>query len=251
MARKRKSTVSVGISTAIKTRNRKPQAITLNHLVELEPLTDNQEKLFNAYDEGKFIVAHGVAGTGKTISLIYKALEEVLDPNTPYDKVIVVRSIVPTRDIGFLKGSVDEKQSEYEKPYKYMIKKLFNFNSDEEYELLYGNLKNQKSFYFMSTSFIRGMTFDNCIIIVDEFQNQNFHESCSIITRVGENAKIMFCGDITQSDLIKTSEKNGMINFMRILNIMPSFAIIEFVIDDVVRSSLVKEFLIAQQSLGL
>lgn len=251
MARKRKSPVSVGISTTLKTRSRKPQMITLNHLVELEPLTDNQEKLFNAYDEGKLIVAHGVAGAGKTMTLIYKALEEVLDPNTPYEKLIIVRSIVPTRDIGFLKGSIEEKQSEYEKPYKYMIKNLFNANSDEEYELLYGNLKNQKSFYFMSTSFIRGMTFDNCIIIVDEFQNANFHELCSIITRVGKNAKICFSGDINQSDLIKNTERTGVVDFIRILKIMTSFEIIEFGIDDIVRSDLVKEFIVAKQSLNL
>lgn len=251
MARKRKSPVSVGISTTLKTRSRKPQMITLNHLVELEPLTDNQEKLFNAYDEGKLIVAHGVAGAGKTMTLIYKALEEVLDPNTPYEKLIIVRSIVPTRDIGFLKGSIEEKQSEYEKPYKYMIKNLFNANSDEEYELLYGNLKNQKSFYFMSTSFIRGMTFDNCIIIVDEFQNMNGHEHDSIITRVGENCKIMFSGDASQSDLIRQNERNGIHDFMRVLSIMPSFGTIEFSVDDVVRSGLVKEYLIAKHSLGL
>jgi predicted ribonuclease YlaK len=250
MARKRKSSVQVGISTAYKSR-RKPQQITLDHMVELQPLTDNQERLFDAYDQGKCIVAHGAAGTGKSLITIYKALEEVLEPTTPYDKVIVVRSIVPTRDIGFLKGSIEDKQSEYEKPYKYMIKKLFTLNSDEEYELLYANLKAQKSFYFMSTSFIRGMTFDNCIIIVDEFSNLNEHELDSIITRIGENSKIMFCGDATQSDLIKSNERNGIINFMRILRNMSSFEIIEFGIDDIVRSSLVKEYLTAKYELNL
>ena len=250
MARKRKSNPQVGISTAYKSR-KKQHLITLDHMVELQPLTPNQEKLFHSYDQGKCIVAHGEAGTGKSLCVLYKALEEVLDPTTPYEKVIVVRSIVPTRDIGFLKGSIDEKQSEYEKPYKYMIKRLFNLNSDEEYELLYANLKNQKTFYFMSTSFIRGMTFDDCIIIVDEFQNLNFHESCSIVTRLGENSKIMFCGDATQSDLIKSAERNGLVDFMKILNRMQSFDIIEFELEDVVRSGLVKEFLVAKNELGL
>ena len=123
--------------------------------------------------------------------------------------------------------------------------------SDAEFEMLYGNLKAQETIKFWSTSFLRGTTLDNSIIIVDEFQNANFHELCSIITRVGENSKIMFCGDATQSDLIKTNEKNGVIDFMKILRTMPSIDIIEFGIDDVIRSGLVKEFLIAQHALGL
>jgi phosphate starvation-inducible protein PhoH len=128
---------------------------------------------------------------------------------------------------------------------------MFNMQSDEEYEMLYGKLKEQGTISFWSTSFIRGTTLDNAIIIVDEFQNANFHELCSIITRVGEDSKIMFCGDATQSDLIKTSERNGIINFMKILRTMPSVDIIEFGIDDVIRSGLVKEFLMAQYALGL
>lgn len=225
--------------------------VTLDHLIELQPLTANQEKLFDAYDNGKNIVAHGYPGTGKSLCLLYKALEDVLDPKTPYKKVIMVRSTVATRDIGFLKGSVEEKISEYEKPYKYMIKNLFDFNSDEQYELLYGNLKAQKSFYFMSTSFVRGMTFDECIMIIDEFSNMSFHELSSLITRVGMDCKIHFSGDLDQSDLLKSSEREGACKFMKILNLMPSFGTINFEIDDIVRSSLVKEFIIAREQFHL
>lgn len=250
MSRKRKSSVQVGISTTFKNR-KKPQKISLEQMVELQPLTDNQAKLFDIYDKGKCVVAYGPPGTGKTFLTIYKALEEVLDPTTPYDKVLIVRSLVPTREIGFLPGSLDDKQSEYERPYKYMIKKLFNLETEDEYELLYGNLKNQKSLYFLSTSFIRGETFDDSIIIVDEFANLNAHELSSIITRVGENTKIMFCGDANQSDLVKMSERTGIIDFMRILRRMESFDIVEFGIDDIVRSSLVKEFIVAKTELGL
>jgi len=249
MSRKRKSTTSVGISTTTRNR-RKQQAITLDHLVELQPLTANQEKLFDAYDKGKFIVAHGYPGTGKSLSLLYKALEDVLDPTTPYEKVIMVRSTVATRDIGFLKGNVEDKISEYEKPYKYMIKKLFTVDTEEEYELLYGLLKAQKSFYFMSTSFIRGMTFDNCIIIVDEFSNMSFHELDSLITRVGMNCKIHFSGDIAQSDLLKKSEKDGVLSFLQVISEMESFVRIDFGIDDICRSGLVKEYIIAKHGLG-
>jgi phosphate starvation-inducible protein PhoH len=128
---------------------------------------------------------------------------------------------------------------------------MFEMPDDSAFEMLYGNLKTQGTISFWSTSFIRGTTLDNAIIIVDEFQNANFHELCSIITRVGEDCKIMFCGDATQSDLVKTNEKNGIIDFMKILQIMPSIDIIEFGIEDIVRSGIVKEFLIAKQSLGL
>lgn len=253
MSRKRKSTVAVsGISTSVRnSRKRQQQQITLDHLIELQPLTENQEKLFDSYDKGKLIVAHGYPGTGKTYSILYKALEEVLDPSTPYEKVIVVRSIVPTRDIGFLKGSVDEKQSEYEKPYKYMIKNLFSVDSDEQYELLYGLLKAQKSFYFMSTSFIRGMTFDNCIIIVDELENLSGHELASIITRIGQNCKMHFAGDLEQTDLTKLSEKNGAGDFLRVLRAMDEFEFIDFQIEDIVRSDIVKNFIIKRNELGI
>lgn len=225
--------------------------VTLDHLVELQPLTKNQEKLFDFYDEGKNIIAYGYPGTGKSLSLLYKALEEVLDPTTPYKKVIVVRSTVATRDLGFLKGSVEDKIGEYERPYKYMIKNLFDLNSDEEYEMLYGNLKAQKSFYFMSTSFIRGMTMDESIIIVDEFSNLNYHELDSIITRIGVNSKIHFSGDLDQSDLIKQSERGGAATFLRILSEMESFERIDFQIEDIVRSDLVRQYIMAKHKLGL
>lgn len=225
--------------------------VTLDHLVELQPLTKNQERLFDAYDDGKNIVAYGYPGVGKTLCLLYKALEEVLDPATPYKKVIVVRSTVATRDIGFLKGSTEDKIAEYERPYKYMIKNLFDLDSDEEYDMLYGNLKAQKSFYFMSTSFIRGMTFDECIMIIDEFSNLSYHELDSIITRVGIDCKIHFSGDLEQSDLIKHSERMGAANFLRILSEMESFERVDFQIEDIVRSDLVKHYIVAKSKLGL
>lgn len=233
-----------------KKKTQSQQIIKLEHLVELQPLTDNQEKLFDAYDEGKNLIAYGYPGTGKTLCLLYKALEEVLDIKTPYKKVIVVRSTVATRDVGFLKGDLEQKISEYETPYKYMVKNLFDYESEEQYEMLYGNLKGQKSFYFMSTSFVRGMTFDDCIIIFDEFQNASFHELSSLITRVGENCRIHFSGDLEQSDLTKLNEKEGAGKFMQILDHMNSFEVVRFGIDDIVRSPLVKEFIIAKEKLG-
>jgi predicted ribonuclease YlaK len=233
-----------------KLKNRAP-IVTLDNLVELEPLTVNQERLFNAYDQGKNIIAYGYPGTGKTLTLLYKALEEVLDPSTPYKKVIVMRSAVATRDLGFLKGSAEDKMGEYERPYKYMIKNLFDLNSEEEYEMVYGNLKAQKSFYFMSTSFIRGETFDESIMIIDEFSNMSYHELDSLITRVGVDSKIHFSGDLEQSDLLKKTEREGAATFLRILSEMSSFERINFEIDDIVRSNLVKEYIIAKNNLGL
>jgi phosphate starvation-inducible protein PhoH len=128
---------------------------------------------------------------------------------------------------------------------------MFQLPTETDFEMLYGNLKQQETIKFWSTSFVRGTTLDNSIIIVDEFQNLNFHELDSIITRVGENSKIIFCGDATQSDLIKTNERNGISDFMTILKKMPSFDIIEFGIDDIVRSGLVKEYIVAKMESGL
>ena len=212
----------------------------------VETLTPNQELLFNSYDKGQNLVAYGCAGTGKTFITLYKALVDVLDPKTPYEKIYIVRSLVATREIGFLPGDHEDKSSLYQIPYKNMVKYMFEMPNEADFEMLYGNLKTQGTISFWSTSFIRGTTLDKAIVIVDEFQNLNFHELDSIITRVGQDSKIMFCGDATQTDLIKTNERNGVIDFMNILRSMPSVDIIEFTIEDIVRSGFVKEYLIAK-----
>jgi predicted ribonuclease YlaK len=248
--RKRKNETQIGIGmTAKQMRRKKP--INTDFLVDIEPLTDNQKRLFASYEAGKHLVAHGYPGTGKTFITLYNSLKEVLDERTPYEKVYIVRSIVSTRDVGYLPGGLDEKIEIFESPYKNMVKYMFQMPSEVDFDMLYGNLKSQKTLEFMSTSFLRGTTLDNCIIIVDEFQNANFHELDSIITRVGENCKIMFCGDASQSDLIKSNERNGIIDFMKILKTMSSFDIIEFEVDDIVRSGLVRDYIIAKKSLGL
>ena len=252
MARKRRSNdnhpIGIGM-TAKQMKKRKP--ISADYLVDVEPLTENQKKLFAAYEEGKHLVAYGAAGTGKTFITLYNALRDVLDETTPYEQIYVVRSLVATREIGFLPGDHDDKSALYQIPYKNMVKYMFQMPSDADFEMLYGNLKSQETVKFWSTSFIRGTTLDNSIIIVDEFSNLNFHELDSIITRVGENSKICFCGDAEQSDLIKSNERNGIVDFMSVLRKMPSFEIIEFGIEDIVRSGLVKEYLTAKYELGL
>jgi predicted ribonuclease YlaK len=217
----------------------------------IEPLTKNQEILFDAYNKNQNLVAYGCAGTGKTFITLYNALRNVLDERTPYEKIYIVRSLVATREIGFLPGDHEDKSSLYQIPYKNMVKYMFELPSEADFEMLYGNLKTQGTIGFWSTSFIRGTTLDKAIIIVDEFQNLNFHELDSIITRVGEDSKIMFCGDATQSDLIKTNEKNGIIDFMKILRVMPSIDIIEFGVEDIVRSGFVKEYIIAKMEIGV
>jgi len=254
MARKRRNNsgesqpIGVGL-TAKQMKRKKP--IHSDYLLDIDPLTENQTRLFESYKEGKNIIAYGAAGTGKTFITLYNAVRDVLDPNTPYERVYLVRSLVATREIGFLPGTHEDKADIYQIPYKNMVKYMFQMPSDADFEMLYGNLKNQETIRFWSTSFLRGATLDNAIIIVDEFQNLNFHELDSIVTRVGENTKIMMCGDATQSDLVKTSEKNGIVDFMKILQLMPSFDIIEFGLDDIIRSGLVKEYLMYKRELGL
>ena len=245
MPRKKKTEQPIGVGlTAKQMRRKKP--INTDLLVDIEPLTENQKRLFKSYEEGKHLVAYGVAGTGKTFITLYNALNDVLSTDTPYDKIYLVRSLVSTREIGFLPGDHEDKSYLFQVPYKNMVKYMFQMPSDADFEMLYGNLKAQETIKFWSTSFIRGTTLDNAIVIVDEFQNLNFHELDSIITRVGANTKIMFCGDATQTDLVKTNERNGIVDFMRILRSMVSFDVIEFGIDDIVRSGLVKEYIVAK-----
>ena len=251
MPRKRKvSDGPIGVGLTAKQMKRK-KPINSDFLRDIEPLTDNQKVLFDAYDAGKNVVAYGAAGTGKTFITLYNALCDVLDPSTPYEKIYLVRSLVATREIGFLPGDHEDKSSLYQIPYKNMVKYMFEMPTDSDFEMLYGNLKTQGTISFWSTSFIRGTTLDNAIVIVDEFQNLNYHELDSIITRIGQDSKIMFCGDATQSDLLKDRERNGIADFMKILRIMPSVDIVEFGVEDIVRSGLVKEYLLAKMEMNL
>jgi len=253
----RKSANPIGVGlTAKQMRRRKP--IDAGLLAKIEPITDNQQLLFNEYDKGQNVIAYGCAGTGKTFITLYKALQEVLNEKTPYDKVYIVRSLVATREIGFLPGDHDDKSALYQIPYKNMVKYMFelpdsdfNGGGSSPFEMLYGNLMGQETLKFWSTSFLRGTTLDNSIIIVDEFQNLNAHELDSIMTRVGEDSKIHFCGDATQTDLTKASEKSGIMDFLSILERMPSVSKIEFGLDDIVRSGLCKEYLVAKHESGI
>ena len=252
MPRKKKTNGDqpIGIGLTTKQMKRK-KPIGNTYLLEIEPITDNQKKLFDSYADGKHLVAYGTAGTGKTFISLYNALADVLDETTPYERIYLVRSLVSTREIGFLPGDHEDKADIYQIPYKNMVKYMFQMPTDADFEMLYGNLKAQETIKFWSTSFIRGTTLDNAIVIVDEFQNLNFHELDSIITRVGENSRIIFCGDASQTDLVKTNDRNGIHDFLNILRKMPSFDIIEFGIDDIVRSGLVKEYIISKLEVGL
>ena len=247
--KKRKTTSQHTSRSAKAMRRKKP--INIDQLKQIEPIGDNQKLVFDSFKEGKNLVLHGAAGTGKTFISLYLALEQVLDLSSPYEKIYMVRSLVPTREIGFLPGDHEDKSNLYQIPYKNMVKYMFEMNTDADFEMLYGNLKTQETISFWSTSFIRGTTLDNAIVIVDECQNLNFHELDSIITRVGEDTKIMFCGDATQSDLTRDKERNGIIDFMRILQQMESFSCIEFGLEDIVRSGLCKEYLTTKHAMSM
>ena len=225
--------------------------ITNTDLLKVEPVTDNQKLVFNSYKKGDNQFLYGCAGTGKTFISLYLAMNEVLRSDTPYDRVVMVRSLIPTREIGFLPGDEEDKAALYQVPYSNMVQYMFKQPNEQAFSMLYDRLKTQGSFYFLSTSFLRGLTFDNSIIIVDECQNLNFHELDTIITRVGQDSKIIFCGDFMQTDLSKTSERNGLFDFLRILEEMKEFNCVEFNIGDIVRSGFVRNYLIQKTKLGI
>jgi phosphate starvation-inducible protein PhoH len=208
-------------------------------LEEIEPLTKTQGDVFDSWDDGYNMVLHGCAGTGKTFLSLYLALDEVMNKKSDKRKVSIVRSVVPTRDMGFLPGNMTEKSKAYESPYMKMCSDIFNRGD------AYGQLKAHNTLEFLTTSFIRGETWDDTIIIVDEFQNMSFQELHSVMTRIGENSKIVFCGDIKQDDL--TSERyntqSGIDRFMKILFKMDSFDCIDFKPEDIVRSGIVREYI--------
>ena len=250
MPRKRNNNTIVPAGMSLKQMKRK-KPINQEHLITIEPMTDSQIKVFDSWSKEKHLVLHGCAGTGKTFISMYLALKDVLNENTPYQKIYIVRSLVPTREIGFLPGDHEDKSSLYQIPYKNMVKYMFEMPDDNAFEMLYNNLRAQETISFWSTSYIRGVTLDDCVIIVDEFSNLNFHELDSIMTRIGQDSKIIFCGDVNQSDLQKTNERNGILDFQRILENMEEFSMVEFGVNDIVRSGLVKSYLISKMTLGL
>jgi phosphate starvation-inducible protein PhoH len=209
-------------------------------LRNFDPLTENQRRTFEAFDLGKNLLLHGIAGTGKTFLSLYLSISEILNGSQNYNRVIIVRSAVPTRDMGFLPGNTKEKSKVYEAPYMAICSELFG--RGDAYEVL----KNKEMIEFISTSYVRGITLSNCIVIVDEVQNMTYHEIDSIITRVGDNCRIIFSGDFRQSDLSREQERSGLGEFMTIIKTMKAFEFIEFEIEDIVRSRMVKEYIIAK-----
>ncbi len=225
--------------------------ISLDSLIDIKPITDNQKNIFDTWKKGKNQFLFGSAGTGKTFVSLYLALKEVLDLKGDADKVILVRSLIPTREIGFLPGDEEDKAALYQVPYQNMVRWMFEMPNEQAFNNLYDKLKAQGTLFFLSTSFLRGLTFDNSIIIVDECQNLNFHELDTIITRVGQDSKILFCGDFNQTDLQKTNEKNGLHDFLKILEQMEEFNCTEFNLGDIVRSGFVRSYLINKIKLGV
>lgn len=232
-------------------RQMKRKPINSGYLTQIKPLTPSQEKVFDAFSKQKNLYMYGAAGTGKTFIGMYLALQEILNEQSSYDKLYIVRSLVPTREIGFLPGDHEDKAELYQIPYQNMVRYMFKMPDDASFDMLYANLKAQETISFWSTSFLRGTTLDNAIVLVDEMQNLNFHELDSIITRLGVNTKIIFAGDAAQTDLVKTNERNGILDFMKIIQGMDEFEMVEFGIQDIVRSGLVKSYLINKLNLGL
>jgi len=217
------------------------KCLTKSSLKKINPITDNQLRTFEAFNEDKHLMMHGCAGTGKTFIMLYLAMRAVLSRQVDQQKVYIVRSMLPTRDIGFLPGSQEEKTSVYTEPYYSLFDEMFP-DVENPYELA----KYQDIVEFVPTSYIRGVTLRDAFIIVDECQNLNFHELDTIITRVGDNSRIFFCGDFMQTDLKNNAEQRGLIQFMDIIKNMKSFETIDFTEEDIVRSGLVKEYIISK-----
>jgi len=218
--------------------------VRIDDLLEVQPITKNQEEVFEAWDRGDNLVLAGSAGTGKTFLALFMAFEEVLEPSSLYEEVVVIRSMVPTRDMGFLPGTKEEKEEAYTAPYRAIAHELFGDVAS------YNKAVTGKKIRFESTSFIRGVTIDNAIIVVDEMQNLNFHELDSVITRVGKNTRIIFAGDYRQSDFKWADDKDGLVKFLTIVEQLKKFAVVTFGWEDIVRSDFVRDYIMTKEMLG-
>jgi phosphate starvation-inducible protein PhoH len=208
----------------------------------IHPLTDNQEKAFNAFDRGQNLFLHGSAGTGKTFSALYLGLKEVLQDY--YHKITIVRSVVPSRDMGFLPGTAKEKSKAYELPYYEICAELF-----DRYEA-YDILKQREQIDFVTTSFMRGITLYNSVVIIDECQNMNWQELTTVLTRIGDNCRVIICGDTKQSDLDPKNGKYDLNKLIKVCYNMDTFEFINMSKEDICRSGFVKDFIVECEELG-
>jgi len=225
--------------------NKNPQQNNHFELRSIKPLTANQQQTFDAYRNGYNLMLHGYAGTGKTFCAMYLALEELLTGRSNYDKIVLIRSVVPSRDIGFLPGSIKDKIAVYEEPYKEICDDLFGRGDG------FNILKLKGLIQFTTTSFLRGMTFNNAIVIVDETNNMTFQEIDTVMTRLGNESRVIFCGDYRQTDLTKPHERTGIREFMAITKRINTFRHVEFEKEDIVRSGIVRDYIINKTELGL
>jgi len=232
----------LGKENIVSVHEKKKYGITLNSVI---PKTLNQEIAFSNFEDEKHLLLHGMAGTGKTFISLYLAFREIFTNYSEYDSVTIIRSAVPTRDIGFLPGKESEKTEVFEQPYKAICEEMFG--RGDAYQIL----KTRDNLRFVTTSYVRGMTFRDSVIIIDECQNLSFHELDSIVTRIGNNCRVIFCGDFRQSDLKSREEKNGLHNFMQIIKRLDNFKFIEFDEEDILRSDIVRDYIIAREQLGL
>jgi phosphate starvation-inducible PhoH-like protein len=221
--------------------NQKPSKLRTEHLITLEPLTKSQEDVFASWKDGFNLVLSGSAGTGKTYISTYLSLLDIMDKNKPEKKLVIVRSAVPTRDMGFLPGTLEEKEDAYKAPYYSILTQLFE---DKD---AWKKIEHNKQIEFLTTSFIRGITLTDCVVLIDESQNLTYHELCSVITRLGHNCRIILCGDYYQSDFTKSGDREGLEKFTKILENMKLFDHIEFTWEDIVRSGLVRDFIMTKE----
>ena len=223
----------------------KHSSVKHDDLPNLNPLTENQGKAFRAWGEGDHLALVGTAGTGKTYLAMLMALQSITHKTSPQEKIVIVRSVVPTRDMGFLPGAVEEKTDGFETPYKNIISEIIS--GDQSYK----RLKHTRQLEFLTTSFIRGITLRDSIVIIDEMQNLNFHELDSVMTRVGNNCRLIFCGDYLQSDFKEGGEREGFLKFMTVVDQLKNFTTITFGWDDIVRSGFVRDYIMTKELLGL
>ena len=223
----------------------KTSAVKQDELYEYEPLTDNQKIAFDSWDDGDNLALVGTAGTGKTFLAMYLAMETVTDRQAPQEKITIFRSVVPTREMGFLPGSVEEKKEVFETPYKAIVEEVLG--GDQPYK----RMVRCNQLEFLTTSFIRGITIDNSVVIVDEMQNLNFHELDSVMTRIGNNCRVIFAGDYLQSDFKEGGERDGAVKFMRIVDQLKDFTTVQFGWDDIVRSDFLRDYIMTKEMLGM
>jgi phosphate starvation-inducible PhoH-like protein len=200
-------------------------------------LSENQKIYYDKLKKNQITICSGPAGVGKSYIAMKCAIDLLSDPETPYEKIIIVRPAVEAEEkLGSLPGNVEEKLDPYIFPSYYLLNKIIGKEAREK-------LKEIEAIEVFAMAFMRGMNIDNSILIFEEAQNSTPNQMKLLLTRIGFNSKFFISGDLEQTDRYKDIRQSGLYDAIQKFNNLHDIGVFEFQTADIVRNPLISHIL--------